>query len=163
MKWFAFVVSLPLELLGGALLLNRPSLLSPPGPLERLKTYLMSNVAETRCDHEFPELRPPLVPANAAQTQDAVVTAMRSLGWQEILELEGKVRAVVTSPFFRFRDDVTIRLETTEGGTLSHARSASRIGQGDLAANARHLKALFAEVERLIDEVDPHSTRRLIP
>jgi hypothetical protein len=48
----------------------------------------------------------------------------------------------VVSVLFRFRDDVSIRTETTERGTLLHARSASRVGKGDLCANARHLLAL---------------------
>lgn len=48
MKWFALILALPFLLVSGGLLLNRPPLLSPPGPLERLKTYLTTNVAETR-------------------------------------------------------------------------------------------------------------------
>ena len=148
MKWFALLLALPLLLLSGGLLLNRPPLLSPPGPLERLKAYLTTNVAETRLNHEFLELRPPLVQADKMQTTDAVVRAMSSLGWTEIQATEGEVRAIVVSPLFRFRDDVTVRLEQADGGTLLHARSASRIGKGDLAANARHLLDLFAETER---------------
>ena len=154
MKWFALLFALPFVLLAGALLLNRPPMLAPPGPMERLTTYLTTNVAETREGHVFPELRPPLFAAEAEATQDAVVRAMRSLGWQEIQETEGEVRAVVVSALFRFRDDVTVRTEATEGGTLLHARSASRVGKGDLAANARHLLALFAQVERLIGTTD---------
>ncbi|MCG6861308.1 MAG: DUF1499 domain-containing protein [Chromatiaceae bacterium] len=162
MKWFALVLALPFLFLGGALLLNRPPMLSPPGPLERFKTYLTTNVAQTRLEHVLPELHPSLFLADEEETQDAVVKAMRSLGWREIQAMDGEVRAVVVSPLFRFRDDVTVRPEATEGGTLLHARSASRVGKGDLAANARHLQALFAEVERLVTMVDPHSARRRI-
>ena len=150
MKWFALLLALPLLLLSGGLLLNRPPLLSPPGPLDRLKAYLTTNVAETRLDHEFPELCPPLVPADLTQTTDAVVRAMSSLGWTEIQAMEGEVRSIVVSPLFRFRDDVTVRVENAEGGTLLYARSASRVGKGDVGANAGHRKALFAEVERLL-------------
>ena len=150
MKWLVFVLFLPFLLIGGGLLLNRPPLLPPPGPLERLKTYLSTNVAETRPNHELPELRPPLVPASLEETQDAVLAVMRSLRWREIRAVAGEIRAVVVSPLFRFRDDVTVRLESTSGGTLLEARSASRIGKGDLAANARHLRALFEGVARLI-------------
>jgi len=156
MKWIVFLLALPFLLLAGGLLLNRPPLLAPPGPVERLKTYLTTNVAETQEGHVFPELRSPLFATEAKATQDAVVAAMRSLGWREVQVIDGEVRAVAVSALFRFRDDVTVRLEATEGGTLLHARSASRIGEGDLAANAKHLRLLFAQVERLISMKDPN-------
>jgi uncharacterized protein (DUF1499 family) len=152
MKWLVLLLMLPLTLIAGGLLLNRPPLLSPPGPLERIKTYLTTNVAETRVDHEFPELRPRLIPASANETRDAVVAAMRTLGWREIQAFEGEARAVVVSPLFRFRDDVTVRFEATPDGILLNAGSASRIGKADVAANASHIVALFAEVERLLHE-----------
>lgn len=154
MKWFALILALPFLLIAGGLLLNRPPLLAPPGPVERLKTYLTTNVAETREEHVFPELRSPLFAIEAKATQDAVLAAMRSLGWREVQAIDGEVRAVAVSALFRFHDDVTVRLEATEGGTLLHARSASRIGKGDLAANAKHLRLLFAQVERLISVKD---------
>jgi len=149
MKWLALFLLLPVFLLTGGLLLNRPPLFSPPGPLERLRTYLTTNVAQTQPQHSFPELRTPLVPADEAAAQAAVAAAMRELGWSDLQESQGEVRAVVISSLFRFRDDVAVRLEQAGGGTLLHARSASRVGKGDLAANARHLQDLFAAVERL--------------
>jgi uncharacterized protein (DUF1499 family) len=154
MKWISLLLALPFLIIAGALLINRPPMLAPPGPFERLRTYLTTNVADTREGDVFPELRPPLFAADAQETQDAVVSAMRSLGWREIQAAEGEVRAVVVSTLFRFRDDVTATTEETEGGTLLHARSASRIGKGDLAANAGHLRALFARVEGLIGKGD---------
>ena len=156
MKWIVFLLALPFLLLAGGLLLNRPPLLAPPGPVERLKTYLTTNVAETQEADVFPELRSPLFATEAKATQDAVLAAMRSLGWREVRAIDSEVRAVAVSALFRFRDDVTVRLEATEGGTLLHARSASRIGEGDLAANAKHLRLLFAQVERLISMKDPN-------
>jgi hypothetical protein len=152
MKWLVLVLALPFLLLSGGLLLNRPPLLSPPGPLERLKTYLTTNIAETRPDHVFPELRTPLVPADPEQTGDAVLTAMHALGWKEIRAAEGTLSAVVVSPLFRFRDDVTVRLKTAAGGTLLQAHASSRVGKGDLGANGRHLRELFTEIERLVGD-----------
>jgi len=148
MKWLALLLLLPLLLLAGGLVLNRPPLLSPPGPLERLKVYLMTNVAETRVDHPFPELRPLLVPADTVEARVAVRDAMEVLGWTEIREANGEITAVVTTPLFRFRDDVSVHLEPRGDATRLYARSASRVGRGDLAANARHLRQLFEAVER---------------
>jgi uncharacterized protein (DUF1499 family) len=152
MKWLVLLLVLPFTLIAGRLLLNRLPLLSPPSPLERIKTYLTTNVAETRVDHEFPELRPRLIPASANETRDAVVAAMRTLGWREIQAFEGEARAVVVSPLFRFRDDVTVRFEATPDGILLNAGSGSRIGKADMAANASHIVALFAGMERLLHE-----------
>ena len=149
MKWLVVLLLLPPALLTGALLLNRPPLFAPPGLLERLRTYLQTNIAETRPEHPFPELRTPLVPVDEAAAQAAVVAAMQRLGWSDVQGMRGEVRAVVVTPLFRFRDDVTVRLEEAGGGTLLHARSASRVGKGDLAANARHLRDLFGAVEHL--------------
>jgi len=151
MKWIVLIVALPFVLLIGGLLLNNPPLLSPPGPAARLKTYLGTNIAQTRPDHPFAELRTPLVPADQQTTQAAVLAAMESLEWREIGDEAGELKAVVVSPLLRFRDDVTVRLESTKDGTLLHARSASRLGRGDLAANAQHLQALFAAVGRLVE------------
>ena len=150
MKWLVLVLLSPLIMLVAALLLNRPPLLAPPGALERLRIYLTTNVAETRPEHAFPELRTPIVPGDRARVHRAVLTAMRELGWADIHDAQGETRAVVISTLFRFRDDVSVRLEESERGTLLHARSASRLGKGDLAANSRHLQALLAAVERLV-------------
>jgi hypothetical protein len=147
MKWLSLALALPLLLLIGGLLINRPPLLSTPGPLKRFITYITTNVAETYPGHEFPELRSPLVPLDAEKTRAAVLEAMHSLGWEKIRETERKIGAVVITPIFRFRDDVTVRLVETANGIQLDARSASRVGKGDLAANARHLRELFAEVE----------------
>ncbi len=146
MKWIALILVLPFGLLAGALLINRPPLFAQPGLAERLKVYLTTNVAETREDHPFAELRTPSIATAADETERALVKAMESLGWQEISRSDGVVQAVVVSSLFRFRDDVVVRVEGTEKGSLLHARSASRVGKGDLAANARHLQKLFAQL-----------------
>jgi uncharacterized protein (DUF1499 family) len=152
MKWLALVLALPFLLVIVGLLLNRPPLFSPPGPAERLKTYFTTNIAATRTDHPFPELRSPTLAAGPGEAEDAVLEAMSSLGWRDIGTADGEIRAVVVSSLFRFRDDVTVRLEKVSTGTLVHARSASRVGKGDLAANARHLSVLFAKLDALVDE-----------
>ena len=83
MKWLALALALPILVLTGGLLLNRPPLFSPPGPLERIKTYFTTNVAETRPDHHFAGLRTPLLPADVERARAAVLAGMRALGWQE--------------------------------------------------------------------------------
>lgn len=57
--------------------------------------------------------------------------------------------AVWISPVFRFRDDIEI--ETEEGGgngrTIVRVRSKSRVGHFDWGQNARHIRALFRQID----------------
>jgi len=53
------------------------------------------------------------------------------------------IRATRTTRVFRFVDDVLLLLEPAAGGTLVHARSASRVGRGDLGQNRRNLAELW--------------------
>lgn len=68
-------------------------------------------------------------------------------GWQDVrvYEKELKVEAVSVTKLLRFRDDVVIEVrKTTEPGTLEvHMRSKSRMGQGDLGANAKRITDFF--------------------
>lgn len=54
----------------------------------------------------------------------------------------------MTTKIIKFKDDVTIWVEADgeERSTL-FARSASRVGWGDLGANTRHLMNLFETVD----------------
>jgi uncharacterized protein (DUF1499 family) len=131
------------------LLGNRPPLFDPPGPARRLATYLTTNVAETRDDSLFPELRPKQYAVPAGQLYEQAVTALERLGW-EIGERDagnGRLRAVVTTPLWKFRDDITIEARALPGDRSTlHVRSASRVGRGDLAANTRHILDLYAAI-----------------
>lgn len=148
MKWLLIVLlCLPVLLIAGALALNHVPLLNPPGALVRLKAYLTTNVAETRPDHTFPELRTPRLAMELDDARQRVVAAMQGLGWQAVRVEGGVVRAVVATRLLGFKDDVTVRLEPVEVGVLLHARSASRVGKGDFGANARHLSGLFSALE----------------
>jgi uncharacterized protein (DUF1499 family) len=91
-----------------------------------------------------------LIAADLDATRSAVLAGMEQLGWREIRTDDGEVRAVVVSALFRFRDDVRVRFEAGESGTRLHVRSASRVGKGDLAANARHVLDLITAVERAV-------------
>jgi uncharacterized protein (DUF1499 family) len=52
----------------------------------------------------------------------------------------GEIRAVATTMAFRFKDDVTISVAKMDNFTLVNVRSRSRIGKGDLGANARRIR-----------------------
>ena len=138
------------SLLAAGLISNDLPWSDPPGAGTRLLTYLTTNVAETTPDSAFPELRPRRYAAPAALMFDVARRAADALHWESsTVEPEArKIEAVVTTKIIKFKDDVTIWVEADgdERSTL-FARSASRVGWGDLGANTRHLMNLFETVD----------------
>ncbi|MCP5151037.1 MAG: DUF1499 domain-containing protein [Ectothiorhodospiraceae bacterium] len=117
-------------------------LAAPPGPAARLALYLTTNVAESTQGSPRPELRP----AEHAVSPDAALAATRAvaaaLGWAEVEVDSGPdrgatVRAVAITGWLRFRDDVEVRIVPLGSeGVQVLVRSRSRVGRGDLGANA---------------------------
>ncbi|MGH8565970.1 MAG: DUF1499 domain-containing protein [Gammaproteobacteria bacterium] len=147
---FAIISILVLGLIGGGLIANRPPMIAPPGLWARLVTYLGTNVAETRPEHPFPELRPRFYALPPDRLYAVTREAMGGLGWGIASEDPAGLHltAVVESALWRFKDDVVVRVEPAEGGSTLGMRSSSRIGRGDLAANTRHLLDLYAAIEQ---------------
>jgi uncharacterized protein (DUF1499 family) len=118
----------------------------PAGFLTRLLTALTENVAETASDSAFPELRIPPTGTPPDELYEEVRQAIRHLGWQIRRDdpRSYQLEAIATSRFFRFKDDVTVRLGRHESGaTILFVRSASRVGIGDLGANRRRIATLL--------------------
>lgn len=152
MKWL-LIIPLVAAVLGlGAIVMNRPPLLDPPGLWPRLRLYLTTNVAETRSGHLRAELRPRVYAPPLDELRRHVRAAVAELGWRDIREDPGgTLRAVVRTPLLGFKDDVEIRLEPVAAGTRVGVRSVSRVGRGDFGANTRHVLDLYAALARRID------------
>ena len=142
----AVVLVLALALIAAALNGNRVSLTRPPGAMVRLAIYLGQNVATTGAGERLPELRPLLLRGERGALLDALAQACRELGWQQVRvdSASARVDAQVVSAMFRFVDDVSIELRDGGDPVEARVRSASRIGRGDLGANARHVMDLRA-------------------
>ena len=102
---------------------------------------------------QYPDLQPQRFPGKPLTTVfEAVLEVAEELEW-EIREANadaGLIEAVATVPIFRFRDDVTITLSTSEGGTLVHVRSRSRVGKSDLGENARRIRKFQARLAAVV-------------
>ena len=74
--------------------------------------------------------------------------AVDALGWELVAREpeEGRIEATDTTFWFRFKDDIVIRIVETPEGTLLDARSTSRVGLSDVGKNAARLRAFFAEL-----------------
>ncbi|MBK6289015.1 MAG: DUF1499 domain-containing protein [Gammaproteobacteria bacterium] len=94
----------------------------------------------------YPELRTiESVLAPAAAFAKALATA-RSLGW-EIHATDaqrGLLEASETTFWFGFIDDIAIRVRPYNDGSRIDLRSVSRVGRGDLGANAKRIRRFSA-------------------
>lgn len=99
---------------------------------------------------------PYILPLTLPQPPDVVFptvkqAAYRQKNWRIILADKDSLRieAVATTKLLRFRDDVVIELRAdVSGGTVIHMRSKSRLGKGDLGANARRISDFLGSLRR---------------
>jgi len=84
-----------------------------------------------------------------AAFQKAFETA-EDLGWEIVSgDMQaGVIEAVDTTRFFRFKDDVVIRIRANQGGSRIDLRSRSRIGRSDLGKNAKRIRSFIEEFEK---------------
>lgn len=94
----------------------------------------------------WPDIQPLVLAQPPQQAFDRALVRVRELGWEVSgsAPAEGRIEAVDTTFFFGFKDDVVIRLRPAEGGTRVDVRSKSRVGVGDLGANAARIRRLLA-------------------
>ncbi len=70
-------------------------------------------------------------------------------GWAIALVDEDNVEATDTSTFFRFKDDVVVRVRPAPGGgSLVDMRSISRVGGSDVGMNAKRIRSFLADLQR---------------
>lgn len=94
-------------------------------------------------------IRLPQPPAVVVQRAEALV---RESGW-EIARVDreaGIVEATATTLFFRFKDDVVVRVRpdpARPGGSIVDMRSISRVGGSDIGVNAARIREFLAELQ----------------
>jgi uncharacterized protein (DUF1499 family) len=139
-------------LLAGGVMGNALPLNDPPGSFVRLYTYLNTHVAETREGSPFAELRPRHYALGADELYAKVKEAVGRLPRWEIAEANDarrELHVVVTTALLRFKDDVNVSIAPEPGGHPAVlVKSVSRVGQGDLGANTRHVMDLYDAIEK---------------
>jgi uncharacterized protein (DUF1499 family) len=96
----------------------------------------------------YPDLAPIALALPPDRAFDAAMKAVEKLGLDVTLsdQARGVIEARATSKLFRFVDDVAIRIRPKDGGSVVDIRSKSRVGKGDLGANADRIRAIAAEL-----------------
>jgi uncharacterized protein (DUF1499 family) len=98
----------------------------------------------------YPELAPIRLDVGVAEAVERGVRAANALGWEITVSdpAAGSLEATQTSRIFRFVDDVAVRVRAEpSGGSIVDVRSKSRVGRGDLGANARRIRAFEAQLK----------------
>jgi uncharacterized protein (DUF1499 family) len=93
----------------------------------------------------YPDIQPLVLAAAADVVFDRAVSTAADRGWQ-VLAVDtaaGRIEAVDTTFWFGFQDDIVIRIRGEAAGTRVDVRSKSRVGRGDLGANARRIRGFL--------------------
>ena len=106
------------------------------------------NDVRTGATPEYPELQSQRFAQPAEVVFAAALASAREMGLEITAQSpeKGEIRAVATTAVFRFKDDVTIAVRREAGGAAVDVRSHSRIGKGDLGANARRIREFQARL-----------------
>jgi hypothetical protein len=99
----------------------------------------------------YGDLRTVRLATPPAETVRRVAALARDRGWAlALIDADaGRVEATDTSTFFRFKDDVAVRVRPAPGGgSLVDMRSISRVGGSDVGMNAKRVRAFLADLQR---------------
>lgn len=98
----------------------------------------------------YPDVQPILVAAPPQQAMTRAIDSARALGWTIVGQDPGRgtLEAIDRTFWFGFTDDVVVRVSPAGNGSRVDIRSKSRVGIGDLGANARRIRAFAAEMRQ---------------
>ena len=92
----------------------------------------------------YPDLAPIDVATSSTDTFAATKAAIEAFGWRIAAAdpAAGTIEATDTSRIFRFVDDIAVRVRPLATGARVDMRSKSRVGKGDVGANAARIRRL---------------------
>jgi uncharacterized protein (DUF1499 family) len=96
----------------------------------------------------YPDIKPFIAPAAPAAAFEMALKTAREMGWEIVATdaSSGRIEATATTPWFGFKDDVVVRVTRDGQGSRIDVRSLSRVGKGDLGANARRIRSYLAKM-----------------
>jgi uncharacterized protein (DUF1499 family) len=97
----------------------------------------------------YPDIVPQRFDAPPEAVFQRALAAANNLGWEIVSEApaQGRIEATDTTFWFRFKDDIVIRIRPDGTGSVLDARSVSRVGRSDVGKNAARLRSFFAELQ----------------
>jgi uncharacterized protein (DUF1499 family) len=105
----------------------------------------------------YPDVRPMMMAMPVDSAFSLALRAAREMGWELVDQnrRDGRIEATATTPWMGFKDDVVIRVSSASGISRVDVRSKSRVGRGDVGANAKRIRAYLAKLR----ESDPNPVR----
>lgn len=96
----------------------------------------------------YPDIAPLLLDVPPAAAYERALKTAREAGWEIVAAVpqENRIEATATTLMFGFKDDVVIRVTAFERGSRIDVRSVSRLGRGDLGANAKRIREFMKSV-----------------
>lgn len=97
----------------------------------------------------FPDIQTLAIKKPTEEVFAAAERVARDLGWEIVRAdpMTGQIEATATTYWFRFKDDVAIRLTARGEETYVDIRSKSRVGTGDMGANAARVQAFLRSLK----------------
>lgn len=101
----------------------------------------------------YADLRPLRLAASPADVVRRAEALARNRGWMiaRVDPRAGIVEATATTLFFRFKDDVVVRVRpdpARPGGSIVDMRSISRVGGSDVGVNAARIRGFLADLAK---------------
>jgi uncharacterized protein (DUF1499 family) len=111
------------------------------------------NLVETGRTPEYPDLQPREYAASEHAVTEALKAAVSRLSRFAFVGAGrgpggSEVQYVASTPVFRFKDDVNVRIRREGGKTKVTVRSKSRTGKIDFGQNARNVRELLAALDQ---------------
>jgi uncharacterized protein (DUF1499 family) len=102
----------------------------------------------------YPDVRPMMLAMPVDSAFSLALRTARGMGWELVDQnrRDGRIEATATTPWFGFKDDVVIRVIAASGISRVDVRSVSRVGRGDVGANAKRIRAYLQRLR----EADPN-------
>jgi uncharacterized protein (DUF1499 family) len=100
----------------------------------------------------YADLRPLRLAASPTAVLESAEQLARGRGWDIALvdPAAGTMEATATTLFFRFKDDVVVRVRpdpAQAGGSVVDMRSISRVGMSDVGVNAKRIRSFLRDLE----------------
>lgn len=104
----------------------------------------------------YPDIAHISTSVDAARAFEAALALAREQGWAigRTDAQAGAIEAVTESFWYGFKDDIAIRVRPDGSGARVDMRSVSRVGMGDLGANAARMRPYLAELRERLEAID---------
>ena len=99
----------------------------------------------------YPDIKPLTLVVRPEHALTDCLRVAKALGWEIVVasQLDLRIEATDTTPFFGFKDDIIIRITPAGPASRIDLRSVSRVGRSDLGANARRIREFYKLLSRL--------------